>query len=213
MGTARSTVALCDDHPLFRLGLAMALEAGGLSVVGEYGDVTRAVEGVRRSRPDVLLLDLLLPDGHGFDVLEALGDERPGIVVVVTTVATPALWRRALDLGCQAILEKDLAPADLVDVVRALLEDPEDRRWRPEVHLPVLTDREHDVLVGLTEGRSNREIARVLGIGVETVKDRVADVFAKLEVRDRTAAVVRAQELGLTSIPPLGGTGNRRRPL
>lgn len=190
-------VLIVDDHPLFRMGLALALTREGFEVVGEAENGRQAVERCRHGAIDVVLLDVRMPDMDGIEACRQVvaGGGAP-LVVMLTTFEEPAVVQAARDAGATAYLSKETEPRELARLLRAILADPA-RDWMPKVALPALTPREAQVLALLAEGMSNKAMAAALGISPETVKDYLENVFRKLEVRDRVSALRRATEMGL----------------
>jgi DNA-binding NarL/FixJ family response regulator len=210
VATAPITVVIADDHPVVRQGLAVLLEVqDDILLVGEAADGAEAVHLVGQQRPDVLLLDLKLPGRSGMDVLAELRAAAAGTRTLVLTSATeraaPAL---ALQAGAAGFLYKDVDPDALVRAIRSvhdghtvLAPDAADLiTARPGMQtrgLAALTGRERQVLGLLADGRSNREIARLLTVSEKTVKTHVSSVLAKLGVADRTqAALLAVRERG-----------------
>lgn len=198
--TAPAGVLIVDDHPLFRMGLAMALSAEGFTVVSEAGDGSQAVENAANAAVDLVLLDIRMPGMDGIDACRAITSrDQPPVVVMLTTHDEPGVIAAAKAAGATAFLSKETAPKELAKVLRRIVDDPE-RDWMPQVSLPSLTPREEQTLALLSMGHSNKAIAKEMGLSPDTVKDHLERVFAKLEVRDRLAAVKRAMELGLITI-------------
>ncbi|MEV4313301.1 response regulator transcription factor [Actinocrispum sp. NPDC049592] len=214
---SRLRVVLADDHDLVRAGFRVILGAeDDIEVVGEAGDGLTAVEQVTRLAPDVVLLDVQMP---GIDGLEAtrriLGPgTNPAKVVILTTFDREDYLFEALRAGASGFLLKNASPEDLVESVRvvargdALLSPEVTRRVIARFSAPApvplrrpetLTDREFEVLVLLARGASNIEIARALFLAETTVKTHVSRVLAKLDLRDRTHAVVFAYENGIVA--------------
>jgi two-component system, NarL family, nitrate/nitrite response regulator NarL len=197
-------VLIVDDHPLFRMGLSLALTREGFDVVGEAENGRQAVERCRHGAVDVVLLDVRMPEMDGIAACREVvrsyadgeGERRPPMIVMLTTFEEPAVVQAARDAGATAYLSKETEPRELARLLRAILADPE-RDWMPQVALPSLTPREAQVLALLAQGMSNKAIASELGISPETVKDYLENVFRKLEVRDRVSALRRATEMGL----------------
>ena len=190
-------VVIADDHPLFRMGLALALKAEGFAVVAEAENGRQAVERVRQAAVDVVLLDVRMPEMDGIEACRQLSAaEGAPLVVMLTTFDEPAVIRAARAAGARAYLSKETAPRELARMLRHILADPE-RDWLPEVALPDLTPREAEALAAMARGLSNKAIAAELGISPDTVKDYLENVYRKRDVRDRVSAVRRAAELGL----------------
>lgn len=199
-------VMIADDHPVVRDGLAGMLGAeDGIEVVGEANGGHEAVLVAGRVGPDVVLMDLRMPEGNGVDAIQALratGGPQPRILVL-TTYDTDRDIRSAMDAGADGYLLKDTRRADLVRAVRDLADG------RPVLTPNALaaltgrstetslTDREIEVLRLVAEGRTNRAIATRLGIGEATVKTHLMHVYEKLGVTDRASAVRTAWERGL----------------
>ncbi len=197
--TAPLRVLIADDHPLFRMGLALALRAEGHEVVAEAENGRQAVERARHAEVDVVLLDVRMPELDGISACRDITTgANPPTVVMLTTFDEPAVIQAARDAGASAYLSKETAPRELARMLRNILAAPE-RDWMPEVALPELTPREAQALAAMARGLSNKAIAAELGISPDTVKDYLENVYRKLDVRDRVSAVRRAAELGLVT--------------
>ena len=199
------SVLIVDDHPVVRQGLRVLLEVqDGIEVAGEAGDGATALALDAERAPDVILLDLKLP---GMDGLAVLGELRArdsaARVLVLTSATEPASASLAVRSGAAGVVYKDVDPDALVRAIRSvhdghLLLAPEAadalaRSAGVEVAgLGALTVREREVLAEIAKGRSNREIARALGVAEKTVKAHVSSVLAKLGVQDRTQAALLA---------------------
>jgi len=205
--TGPITVLIVDDHPVVRRGLKVLLEVqDGIEVAGEAGDGTAALALAAEQAPDVILLDLKLPGLDGIAVLGELKARGSASRVLVLTSATePASASLAVRSGAAGVIYKDVDPDALVRAIRSvhdghLLLAPEAAgslvrsagTWSPADGLDALTRREREVLAEIAKGRSNREIARALGVSEKTVKAHVSSVLAKLGVQDRTQAALLA---------------------
>ncbi|WP_375503809.1 response regulator [uncultured Jatrophihabitans sp.] len=208
-----------NDQALVRSGFGMILGAQpDFDVVGEAADGEQAVELARRLRPDLVLMDVRMPRLDGIAATRALLAGAVGAapkVVMLTTFDLDAYVYEALRAGASGFLLKDVSPAELVravhtvldgeallapSIVRRMIDDftsrPQPSTGTPE-RLRDLTDRELEVLVALSHGRSNAEIAAELFLSAATVKTHVARILTKLDVRDRVQAVIVAYETGL----------------
>jgi DNA-binding NarL/FixJ family response regulator len=213
-------VALADDQALIRAGFAALIDADpGMTVVGQAATGREAVALVRRTRPDVVLMDVRMPDGDGlWATKEIVGT--PGLehcrVVVVTTFELDEYVAEAVRAGASGFLVKDTDPAELLRAVRvvaagdALLSPGPTRRLLERVagglrrseapeRLAVLTEREREVLVLVAAGLTNEEIAERLFLSPLTAKTHVSRVMGKLGARDRVQLVVLAYETGLVA--------------
>jgi DNA-binding NarL/FixJ family response regulator len=209
-------VLIADDQPLMRAGFRTVLEAAGdIEVVGEAEDGRQAVESARALRPDVVLMDIRMPELDGIEATRQLPTHK---VLILTTFGLDEYIVEALRAGASGFILKDVPAAELVRAVRvvaagdALLSPEVTRRLLDRVgrRLPApvpaqrdalseLTEREREVLELLARGLSNAEIAGALVVGEATVKTHVSRVLAKLGLRDRVQAVVLAYEVGLIS--------------
>jgi DNA-binding NarL/FixJ family response regulator len=204
-GAAPIRVLIADDHPVVRQGLAVLLEVqDDITLVGQASDGPEAVRLTLELQPDVLLLDLKLPVLDGIRVLAELRDSAASTrTVILTSAAGPGSPAQALQAGAAGFLYKDVDPDALVRAIRSVHDGhtvlaPQAARLvasRPgsDVRgMGALTGRERQVLALLADGRSNREIARSLGVAEKTVKTHVSSVLAKLGVADRTQAALLA---------------------
>jgi DNA-binding NarL/FixJ family response regulator len=213
-------VVLADDQALVRMGLRVLIEReDDLALVGEAADGATALEVIRRTRPDVALLDIRMPDMDGLQTLRAIVDD-PGLagtrVVMITTFDTDEYVFTALQDGASGFVLKDADPADLIRAVRvvaageALLSPSVTRRLvtrfghhvaggiAPVPGLDTLTGRERHIVAWVATGRSNEEIAAELFLSPSTVRTHVGRAMLKLAARDRAQLVVYAIRAGLT---------------
>jgi DNA-binding NarL/FixJ family response regulator len=204
---AKVTVLIADDHPVVRQGLQVLLSLqDDVEVVGEAADGDEAVELTAALTPDVILLDLKLPGLDGLGVLADLRERGLATrVLVLTSVTDPASVTLAMRAGAAGFLYKDVDPDALVRALRSVRDGhvvlaPEASaalvraRGRADAvaGLDALTPREREVLAQIAEGRTNRQIARLLQMSEKTVKTHVSSVLAKLGVADRTQAALYA---------------------
>jgi DNA-binding NarL/FixJ family response regulator len=199
------SVLIVDDHPVVRRGLRVLLEVqDGIEVVGEAADGGTALALATERAPDVILLDLKLPGMDGIAVLgELKARDSAARVLVLTSATEPASATLAVRSGAAGVVYKDVDPDALVRAIRSvhdghLLLAPEaaDALARSAgdavAGIDALTAREREVLAEIAKGRSNREIARALGVAEKTVKAHVSSLLAKLGVQDRTQAALLA---------------------
>ena len=212
-------VLVVDDQPVVRAGFETILSAqDDIDVVGEAADGIEAVDQARRLLPDVVLMDVRMPNLDGIEATRRLAGpdvENPLRVLILTTFDLDDYVYDALRAGASGFLLKDAGRHDLVAAVRvvaageALLAPKVTRRLieefarrpagdrPPPTELDALTAREREVLEHIARGRSNGEIAGALYVGEATVKSHVAHVLMKLGLRDRVQAVIYAYEVGL----------------
>jgi len=212
-------VVVADDQALVRAGFRMILTSDGIDVVAEAVNGADAVEAVRRTKPDVVLMDIRMPEMDGLEATRRIlagGNGEPR-VIILTTFDLDHYVYAALSAGASGFLLKDVTPEHLVAAVRmvrdgdALLAPAITRRLverfarrdaDPEaIHrdLATLTARELEVLQLLAQGLTNAELAARLQLSEATVKTHVARILAKLALRDRVQAVIVAYESGLVS--------------
>jgi DNA-binding NarL/FixJ family response regulator len=200
---------IADDHAVVRQGLKMflALDAS-LEIIGEASNGKEALDGARQLKPDVILMDLLMPVMDGIEATAAIKRELPDTeVIALTSVLEDASVIGAIRAGALGYLLKDTKAEELIQAIKAASEgqvqlSPQAAaRLMREVRAPespeALTDRETEVLRLLAQGRSNKEIAHLLTIGEKTVKTHVSSILAKLNVSSRTQAALYAVRIGL----------------
>jgi DNA-binding NarL/FixJ family response regulator len=197
-------VLVVDDHPVLRAGLAQLLSgAGDIEVVGVGGDGAEAVSLARELSPDVVLMDLQMPDVDGVAATRQIVAEELAQVLVLTSYSDGERIVAALDAGAVGYLLKDAEPDDVLAGIRAVT------RGESPIHpkaarqllgartaratVPELTPREAEVLSLVRQGLANKQIARRLGISERTVKAHLTSVFARIGVVDRTQAALWAE--------------------
>ncbi len=207
MSEAPIRVLIADDHAVVRRGLRTFLELqDDIDVVGEASDGETCVAAAAELSPDVILLDLLMPGVGGVEALGRLRDAgSTARVLVITSFTDPAVSVPAVRAGAAGVIFKDVEPRDLASAIRSvhaghtlLQPDVAAALMAPDpAAASPLTARERDVLAEITQGRSNREIARALSLSEKTVKTHVSNVLMKLGVADRTQAALLAVRRGL----------------
>jgi DNA-binding NarL/FixJ family response regulator len=218
-------IVIADDHPLFRDALRQMLdEAPDLEVVGEEANGQRTLELCRRLRPDLVLMDVRMPKMDGLEATHTIRREFPRtIVLILTSFDDPELLLKALRVGAAGYVLKYVTRQQLVDAIRRVLRgetplnqelaaelilrlnseakqetgSPLQSEKRQELPPELLTDRELEVLRLVAKGQRNSQIARNLAISCGTVKIHIHHIISKLDVSDRTEAVVRAIGLGI----------------
>lgn len=218
-------ILLADDHNLFRTSLRSLLKARGIEVVGEASNGRQAIEMAEKLRPDLLLMDLAMPEMNGIEATKVIREKLPEVrVVILTASMEDEDLFEALRVGAQGYLLKDLQAESFFALLdRALAGEP---ALTPQLSLKVLdafrkgesaakqdpnalTDRERDVLELIVEGcTSNRELAKRLDIAENTVKFHVKNILDKLHLRNRAQAVSHALRHGLVS----GDGTSKRKP-
>ncbi|HZA82533.1 MAG TPA: response regulator transcription factor [Actinomycetes bacterium] len=205
-------LVVADDHPVVRDGLrAMLATQPDMELVGEAATGSEAVERARALRPDVVLMDLQMPELDGPAAIATLREQAPGArVLVLTTFGTDADITRAVDAGATGYLLKDAPREQLFGAIRAaargeaVLSPSVATRVLGRMRAPAeeaLSPRELEILQAVARGLSNKDIGRRLYVSEATVKTHLLRVFSKLGVDDRTAAVTVALERGIIRLP------------
>jgi len=208
-------ILIADDHLIIRQGLRLILETeNDLELVGEASDGNEAINLCKKLNPDVVLMDLRMPNMDGLTAIEKLRIEQPHIaVVILTTFNEDELMVRGLQAGAHGYLLKDTDRNTLFNTIRAaargetLLKPEIMTRVLSRTNMPVheskssesvnLTDRELEVLKAVAQGERSKEIAVQLGISERTVKAHLASIYNKLGVDSRAAAIAVAAQKGL----------------
>ncbi|HXJ44806.1 MAG TPA: response regulator transcription factor [Bryobacteraceae bacterium] len=201
-------VLIADDHPVVCLGLLGIINGQtDMMVIGQACSGTQAVALARKESPDVILMDLRMPDMGGVEAIAAIRAERPdSAVIVLTTYQGDEDIRKAIAAGAQAYLVKGMSHLKLLDAIRSVSAG---RPYFPRsirncvpgnLNRSALSPRELDILRLIVKGLSNQEIADALGITRGTVKWHVNIILRRLDVNDRTQAVVVAAQRGIVEI-------------
>jgi DNA-binding NarL/FixJ family response regulator len=194
-----------DDHPLFREGIAAILEGQpDLSLVAEASDGREAIQQFRAHRPDVILMDIQMPEMNGLDATIAICGEDPAArIIVLTTYMGDVQVMRALRAGARAYLLKNLLHKELLDTIRAVYAGKKTISAEISYELAhhatddALTPPEIEVLRLVARGNANKEIAAQLSLTEETVKSRVRSILSKLGANDRTHAAMIGVKRGI----------------
>lgn len=204
MNNEKIRVFIVDDHPMIRTGLAAMIEAeSDLQFAGEAATGRDAVRLIPEAAPDVVLMDLVMPQMDGVAATAALRKQMPGTkFVILTSLVDPGEVERAIEAGANGYLLKNASAHDLVAVIRAVhsgrrtlapeVTDALIARRQQRVPGADLTQRERELLVLMTRGMNNQEIAVELAIAVPTVKFHITNILGKLEADNRTEAVLTA---------------------
>ena len=177
-------VMIADDHSLIREGLRQLLEFdGSIKVVGEAANGVECLENLEKYDPEVLLLDINMPEMNGIEVLKKMKESQSAVKVLILTVHNELEYlMNAVDIGVEGYIMKDSESAELKKAIRAV-RDGENY---------IQTNLELEVLVQVANGMFNKEIATNLNISERTVKNHISNIFKKIEVSDRTQAAVFA---------------------
>jgi len=198
-------ILLVDDHALIRIGLSSLISfQPDMEVVGEAEDGSAAVEAVTEHSPDVVIMDLMMPQSDGVEATRKILSMRPDTkVLILTSYGTSAALSRALQCGAVGAQMKETPPEELLSAIRKVYAG--ERVVAPEISAymtanpapPELTDHQTAILHGLTRGLSNQDIAKQMGISAQTVKKLLNTIFAKLGVSTRAEAVAVAMRCHL----------------
>lgn len=211
-------VVVADDHPLFRQGLgSLIADSPDTELVGTAADGDEAVAVTLAERPDVVVMDLRMPGLNGVDATRRIVTEHPGIaVLVLTMVEEDASIFAAMRAGARGYVLKGAEPEAILRSILvvaagdAVFGAPVVARLNRFLAggtalpgpFPDLTSRERDILMLMAAGANNAAIAARLGLSEKTVRNNVSNVFAKLQVTDRAAAVAKARDAGLRAAEP-----------
>jgi two-component system NarL family response regulator len=202
---AKIRILLADDHHVMRAGLAALIGMQpDMEVVGEAATGGEAVEQFVRCAPDVTLMDLRMPETDGVAAIEQIRAGKPGArIIVLTTYDGDVDIYRALHAGARGYLLKDTPHQQLLEAIRSVhaggMHIPPDVSAKLAMYItqPALTEREMVVLQRMAAGESNQQIAAALSVAESTVKSHISSIFTKLNVGDRTEAVMTAGRRGL----------------
>jgi DNA-binding NarL/FixJ family response regulator len=207
---------LADDHRMLREGLSRSMREQGFDVVGEAGDGQEAVAMAQRLRPDVILMDVTMPEIDGVEACRAVRKDLPGTQVVMLTMhADQEVLASAIRAGASGYLVKDCSTEEIAAAVRMAASGEtalspqlaasmlnEVRKWDKAAaeEERIVTKREEEVLQLIADGCSTPEVAAKLYISQKTVKNHLASIYQKLDARDRTQAVLAAVRMGIVHL-------------
>ena len=208
---------LADDHRMLREGLSRSMREQGFDIVGEASDGAEAVAMAARLHPDVILMDVTMPEMDGVEACRAVRADLPGTQVVMLTMhADQEVLASAIRAGASGYLVKDCSTDEIASAVRMAASGEtalspqlaasmlnEVRKWdRPSAadEERVVTKREEEVLQLIADGCSTPEVAEKLYISQKTVKNHLASIYQKLDARDRTQAVLAAVRMGIVHL-------------
>lgn len=211
---------ICDDHAMFRQGLRSILETeDDLRIIGEAATGREAVRHALETEPDVVLMDIQMPELDGVAATKAILAENPRIRVIVLTMYRQDRYVfEAIKAGAMGYLLKDAGAGDLIAAIRrvaagetllnaemaaSILEEfraTERLPAHPEHRISELTEREEEILRHLAQGASNQEIAESLDVSEKTIRNRLSEIFSKLRLNNRTQAALYALREGIASL-------------
>lgn len=211
-------VLLVDDHPVVLEGLGATLEAqAGLTIVDRAATLAEARAAIERHQPDVVLVDVRLPDGSGMELLERAGEDGQPAFIMVTTFDAPQYVDIAMDLGASGFLLKTSPTEDIAFAVRLVANggrvfaaDRSPIRRGPRRQ--PLSERERQVVAGVLAARSNDEIGSDLGVSSKTVEWHLSRLFERFDVASRVELAMRAEREGWMSLPAEPHRIRRTRP-
>jgi DNA-binding NarL/FixJ family response regulator len=198
-------VLLADDHMVVRMGIASLLSfANGIEVIGEADNGLDAVKLAHELKPDVVLMDLQMPELNGVEATARIHADDPGAkILILTSFGTSAELKRAMDAGASGALVKSSSRTEIVDAIRSVMTGGQvmSNEIRHTIEnfsaMPEMSPRQIEILNLVAKGFSNKEIAKIVGISPETVKEHVANIFCRIGASSRAEAATLAVNLGL----------------
>lgn len=205
------SILLVDDHPVFLFGMRMLIQAeADMTLVGEAMSGAQALELVHAHRPDVVIVDINLPDMSGVEITRRVHQDHPHTRVLALTMQDDQTVFAALKAGASGYILKGTGGEETLRAIRAVADG--ESIFSPSISrrivqhfdkasstavFPELTEREREILELLAQGLTNTAIAERLSLSVKTVRNRVSDIFSKLHVSDRASAILKARDAGL----------------
>lgn len=198
-------VLLADDHMVVRMGIASLLSfANGIEVIGEADNGLDAVKIAHELKPDVVLMDLQMPELNGVEATARIHADDPGAkILILTSFGTSAELKRAMDAGAAGALVKSSSRTEIIDAIRGVMAgkvvmSDEIRHTIENISaMPEMSPRQTEILNLVAKGFSNKEIAEIIGISPETVKEHVAKILHSIGASSRAEAATIAVNLGL----------------
>lgn len=205
------SILLVDDHPVFLFGMRMLIQAEtDMTIIGEAMSGMEALEQIRAHSPDIVIVDINLPDMNGVEITRLIRQARSETRVLVLTMLDDQTVFSALKAGASGYILKGTGGEETLRAIRAVADG--ESIFSPSIArritqhfdktsnvtaFPDLTEREREILELLAQGLTNTAIAERLSLSVKTVRNRVSDIFSKLHVSDRSSAIVKARDAGL----------------
>ncbi len=201
-------VLLADDHMVVRMGIASLLSfANGIEVIGEADNGLDAVKLAHELKPDVVLMDLQMPELNGVEATARIHAGDPGAkILILTSFGTSAELKRAMDAGASGALVKSSSRTEIVDAIRSVMTGGQvmSNEIRHTIEnfsaMPEMSPRQIEILNLVAKGFSNKEIAKIVGISPDTVKEHVANIFSRIGASSRAEAATLAVNLGLIAV-------------
>lgn len=201
-------VLLADDHMVVRMGIASLLSfANGIEVIGEADNGLDAVKLAHELKPDVVLMDLQMPELNGVEATARIHADDPGAkILILTSFGTSAELKRAMDAGASGALVKSSSRTEIVDAIRSVMTGGQvmSNEIRHTIEdfsaMPEMSPRQIEILNLVAKGFSNKEIAKIVGISPDTVKEHVANIFSRIGASSRAEAATLAVNLGLIAV-------------
>ena len=201
-------VLLADDHMVVRMGIASLLSfANGIEVIGEADNGLDAVKLAHELKPDVVLMDLQMPELNGVEATARIHADDPGAkILILTSFGTSAELKRAMDAGAAGALVKSSSRTEIIDAIRGVMAgkvvmSDEIRHTIENISaMPEMSPRQIEILNLVAKGFSNKEIAKIVGISPDTVKEHVANIFSRIGASSRAEAATLAVNLGLIAV-------------